>query len=84
LRIVDIADPDAPQEVGWFVPEPARGRAGPLTNDVDMDDRGVLYVVDRGPRFDVLEFKRPRGRSRASARPAASSNRRRASALAEE
>jgi hypothetical protein len=59
LRIIDIADPDAPQEAAWFVPEPARGRAGPLTNDVDMDDRGLLYVVDRGPRFDVLEFKRP-------------------------
>jgi hypothetical protein len=56
LRIVDLADPTAPQEVGWFIPEPARGRAGPQTNDVDVDDRGVIYVVDRGPRFDILEF----------------------------
>lgn len=59
LRIVDIADPSAPQEVGYFIPEPARGCAGPQTNDVDVDDRGVIYVVDRGPRFDILEFKRP-------------------------
>lgn len=29
-----------------------------MTNDVDVDDRGVIYVVDRGPQFDVLEFKR--------------------------
>ena len=58
LRIVDIADPSSPQEVGFFVPEPARGTAGPQTNDVDIDDRGVIYVVDRGPRFDVLEFNR--------------------------
>lgn len=58
LRIVDLAQPDAPQEVAYFVPEPARGRAGPLTNDVDMDDRGIIYLVDRGPRFDVLEFNR--------------------------
>jgi hypothetical protein len=56
LRIVDIADPTAPQEVGWFIPEPARGMAGPQTNDVDVDERGVIYVVDRGPRFDILEF----------------------------
>ncbi|MGZ5164874.1 MAG: hypothetical protein ACXWIT_30955 [Burkholderiales bacterium] len=56
LRIVDIADPTAPHEVGWFIPEPARGMAGPQTNDVDVDDRGVIYVVDRGPRFDILEF----------------------------
>ena len=27
LRIVDIADPHAPREVGWFIPEPAAGRA---------------------------------------------------------
>jgi hypothetical protein len=59
LRIVDIADPSAPQEVGFFIPEPARGRAGPQTNDVDVDDRGVIYLVDRGPRFDILEFDRP-------------------------
>jgi hypothetical protein len=59
LRIVDIADPSTPQEVGYFIPEPARGRAGPQTNDVDVDDRGVIYVVDRGPRFDILEFDRP-------------------------
>ena len=26
LRIVDVADPAAPQEVGWFIPEPARGQ----------------------------------------------------------
>ena len=27
-----------------------------MTNDVDVDDRGVIYVVDRGPQFDILEF----------------------------
>lgn len=59
LRIVDLADPEAPNEVGWFIPEPARGRAGPQTNDVDLDDRGLIYLVDRGPRFDILEFNRP-------------------------
>lgn len=59
LRIVDVVDPESPQEVGYFVPEPARDRAGPMTNDVDMDDRGLLYLVDRGPQFDILEFKRP-------------------------
>jgi hypothetical protein len=58
LRIVDIAQPDAPHEVAHFIPEPARGRAGPQTNDVDMDERGILYIVDRGPRFDVVELER--------------------------
>ncbi len=59
LRIVDIADPSAPQEVGFFIPEPAPGQPGPQTNDVDVDKRGVIYLVDRGPGLNILEFKRP-------------------------
>jgi hypothetical protein len=57
LRIVDVADPSAPQEVGWFIPEPAAGRVAPQTNDVDVDDRGLVYIVDRYTGFDVLEFE---------------------------
>jgi hypothetical protein len=55
---VDIADPLSPHEVGAFIPEPAPGKAGPLTNDVDVDDRGLIYIVDRWAGFDVLEFQR--------------------------
>jgi len=62
LRIVDIADPAAPQEVGHFIPEPAPGQPGPQTNDVDVDKRGVIYLVDRGPGFNILEFNRPTAR----------------------
>jgi hypothetical protein len=58
LRIVDIADPFAPREVGYFIPEPAPGKAAPQTNDVDVDSRGLVYIVDRYAGFDVLEFKR--------------------------
>jgi len=58
LRIVDIADPLAPREAGWFIPEPARGRPCPQTNDVDVDARGLIYLVDRYVGFDVLEFER--------------------------
>jgi hypothetical protein len=56
LRIVDIADPTAPQEVGWFVPEPAPGKAAPQSNDVDVDDKGLIYLADRYAGFDILEF----------------------------
>ena len=58
LRIVDIADPLAPREVGYYIPEPAKGKAAPQTNDVDVDDRGLIYIVDRYAGFDVLDFKR--------------------------
>lgn len=58
LRIVDIADPTQPKEVGHFIPEPGRGLDAPQTNDVEMDHRGLLYVSDKARGFDVIEFKR--------------------------
>jgi hypothetical protein len=57
LRIVDIADPTAPQEVGYYIPEPAAGKAAPQSNDVDVDERGLIYLGDRYNGFDILEFK---------------------------
>jgi hypothetical protein len=59
LRIVDIKDPSAPEEVGYFIPEPAAGKACPQSNDVDVDERGLVYLADRYNGFDILEFKRP-------------------------
>ena len=59
LRIVDVADPSAPQEVGHFIPEPAAGKVAPQTNDVDVDERGLIYIGDRYAGFDILEFNRP-------------------------
>jgi hypothetical protein len=56
LRIVDVADPAAPREVGFFIPEPVGGRAAPQTNDVMLDERGLIAIVDRHVGFDVLEF----------------------------
>jgi len=56
LRIVDVADPSAPREVGYFIPEPTGGRPAPQSNDVVLDQRGLIYIVDRHVGFDVLEF----------------------------
>jgi hypothetical protein len=55
LRIVDVADPSSPREVGYFIPDPVAGRAAPQSNDVVLDARGLIYVVDRLAGFDVLE-----------------------------
>ena len=55
LRIIDVADPLTPKEVGWFIPEPAGGRPAPQSNDVTLDDRGLIYLVDRNVGFDILE-----------------------------
>lgn len=56
LRIVDIADPLSPREVGYYVPEPVNGHPAPQTNDVEVDDRGLIYLVDRFTGFDIIEF----------------------------
>jgi hypothetical protein len=56
LRIVDLADPYRPREVGHFIPEPVGGRAAPQSNDVMLDARGLIHMVDRHVGFDVLEF----------------------------
>jgi hypothetical protein len=56
LRVIDVADPLSPREVGHFIPEPVAGRAAPQSNDVALDSRGLIYVVDRHVGFDVLEF----------------------------
>ncbi len=56
LRVIDLADPTAPREVGFFIPDPAGGRPAPQSNDVMLDARGLIYVVDRHVGFDVLEF----------------------------
>lgn len=56
LRVVDIADPLAPQEVAWFIPEPCGSHATPQANDVEVDARGLVYLVDRNCGFDILEL----------------------------
>jgi hypothetical protein len=57
LRIIDVADPLSPREVGHFIPQPVAGRSAPQSNDVALDARGLIYVVDRHVGFDVLEFQ---------------------------
>ncbi len=57
LRIIDVADPLCPREVGHFIPEPVAGRPAPQSNDVALDQRGLIYMVDRHVGFDVLEFQ---------------------------
>jgi hypothetical protein len=62
LRIIDVADPLSPREIGHFIPEPVAGKSAPQSNDVALDGRGLIYVVDRHVGFDVLEFEGTAGR----------------------
>ena len=56
LRIVDIGDPTQPTEVGFYIPTPATGESCPQSNDVDVDERGLIYLLDRNRGVEVLEY----------------------------
>lgn len=43
VRVLDVRDPAKPVEAGYFIPA-----GSPLTNNVEVDDRGYIYIVDRG------------------------------------
>lgn len=43
VRVLDIRDRARPVEVAHFIPA-----GDPLTNNVEVDERGYIYIVDRG------------------------------------
>jgi hypothetical protein len=55
VRVIDIKDPMMPEETGYFIPEPVGSEVAPQTNDVDTDQRGLVYIIDRNRGFDILE-----------------------------
>ena len=55
LRIIDVADPFLPVEIAHYIPEPVGGLPAPATNDVDVDERGLIYLLDRDRGFDIVE-----------------------------
>ena len=55
LRIIDVADPFLPVEIAHYIPEPVGDQRAPASNDVDVDERGLIYLLDRDRGFDILE-----------------------------
>ena len=56
LRIVDISNPSAPREHGYFIPPPGPGLPAPQSMDAEVDDRGIIYLLDRNAGLDILEL----------------------------
>lgn len=48
---------EMPSPIG-HITEHCGGKPCPQSNDTDIDDRGLIYLVDRYCGFDVLEFNR--------------------------
>jgi hypothetical protein len=56
LRVYDLADPAAPREVAFWLPETPPGQEAPQINDLYVDDSRLVYVTDRiGGGLYVLE-----------------------------
>ncbi len=55
LRIVDIANPHAPREVAYYLPDPAPGAERVSSNDVTQDKRGLIYLLDRIAGVSIVE-----------------------------
>jgi hypothetical protein len=57
LRIIDISNPYEPEEVGFYVPEPVAGCKFPQSNDVFVDEKDLIYLVDRNNGLDILRYE---------------------------
>lgn len=55
LRVIDIANPQTPKEVAWYMPDPAPGQSRCSSNDITVDERGLLYLIDRVRGLSILE-----------------------------
>ena len=47
LRIIDISRPHALKEVAYYMPDVPPGSERVQSNDVTVDDRGLIYLLDR-------------------------------------
>ena len=56
LRLVEMADPFAPKEVGFYQPPPPAGYDRASSNDVTLDSRGIAYLTDRQQGTSVVEI----------------------------
>jgi len=55
LRVVDIAKPHAPKEVAYYLPDVPAGSQRVQSNDVTVDERGLIYLYDRLRGLHILE-----------------------------
>jgi hypothetical protein len=55
LRIIDVAKPHALKEVAFYMPDVPLGSQRVQSNDVTVDERGLIYLLDRVRGLHILE-----------------------------
>ncbi len=55
LRVLDVGDPFRPKEVAFYEADPPDGFDRASSNDVTMDGRGLIYLIDRQRGVDIIE-----------------------------
>lgn len=55
LRVIDISRPHALREVAHYVPDVPQGSERVQSNDVTVDERGLIYLLDRVRGLHILE-----------------------------
>jgi hypothetical protein len=57
LRVIDVSNPYKPNEIGYYLPPLPKGQKMIQTNDVYVDDREMIYIIDRyNGGLDILEL----------------------------
>jgi hypothetical protein len=55
VRIIDVGNPHNLREVAHFVPDVPEGGRAPSSNDVTVDERGLIYLIDRRRGLSIIE-----------------------------
>jgi hypothetical protein len=55
LRIIDFSNPMRPRQTACYIPEAADPQKRVSSNDVFVDSRGLIYLIDRISGLTVLE-----------------------------
>ncbi len=55
LRVLDISNPHGMREVASFMPDPHSSGQRVCSNDVYLDKRGLIYLIDRWRGLSILE-----------------------------
>jgi len=55
LRIIDVKNPHGPREVAHFMPDVPEGTDRVSSNDLTVDDRGLIYLIDRRRGLTIVE-----------------------------